>query len=128
MGPAGVAGACLQTVCILGGHRVAVEGMVKRSPAMRDSSMQSGEAGARAEGKDQCHRLSPREQLQLSVGGRRRGRNGGVTKHGKGEGSAPRAVVSIKQMALNSPSLSPLHTQLCPQRATWSYWESKFGP
>lgn len=59
LGQLGVAGACLQTVCLSGGHRVAVEGMVKRSLAMRDASVQSGEAGAGAEGKDQSHRLSP---------------------------------------------------------------------
>lgn len=81
LGQLGVAGARLQTVCISGGRRVAAEGMVKRSLAMKDGKVQSGEAGAGAEGKDQSHRLSPREQLPWSVGGRRRGRNGGVIKH-----------------------------------------------
>lgn len=115
MGPAGVVGACLQTVCILGGHRVAVEGMVTRSPAMRDGSVQSGEAGAGAEGKDQSHRRSPREQLQLSVGGRRWGRNGGGIKHGKG-GSAPEGsgVNQANGTQFTTP-FSPPHPALPPE-------------
>lgn len=60
----------------------------KRSVAMRDGSLQSSETGAGAEGKDPGHRLSPREQPHLDVGGRIRGREGGVIRHRKGEGSA----------------------------------------
>lgn len=48
---------------------------------MKDGSVQSGETGAGAGGKGQSHRLSPREQLHLSVGGRRRGGNGVIIKH-----------------------------------------------
>ena len=54
--------------------------MWKRALAIRDGSVQSSAAAAGAEGKDQSHRLSPREQLRWSVGGRR-GRDGGVTRH-----------------------------------------------
>lgn len=66
LGQLGVAGARLQTACISGGCRVAAEGMVKRLLTIKDGSVQSGEAGAGAKGKDQSHRLSPKDLLPLS--------------------------------------------------------------
>ena len=79
-GLAGVgAGAGLQTICcevVVGwlGRRVE-EGTGHKGWQRVEQC-----AAAGAEGKDQSHRLSPREQLRWSVGGRR-GRDGGVTRH-----------------------------------------------
>lgn len=47
LGQLGLAGARLQTACISGGRRVAAEGMVKRSLAVKDGSGHSWSGGRR---------------------------------------------------------------------------------
>lgn len=78
---------------------------------MRDGSVQSSEAGAGAEGKDQGHRWSP-----LVVGGRRRGREEGVIRHvEKGkvllEGSRINQANGAQFMVPSSPPHPALHPE-----------------